>query len=38
MKGRDMFNGDREAYWKGRAQSEINSRNSGRSRGSVSCG
>jgi RHS repeat-associated protein len=35
---RDLFNGDREAYWKGRAQSEINNRNSSRSRGSVSCG
>jgi uncharacterized protein RhaS with RHS repeats len=35
---RDLFNGDRDAYWKGRAQPEINRRNSGGSRVSANCG
>lgn len=35
---RDLFNGDREAYWKGRAQSEVKNRNSGSSKGSMNCG
>lgn len=35
---RDLFNGDREAYWKGRAQSEVKSKNSNGSRGTAKCG
>ncbi|WP_197044123.1 RHS repeat-associated core domain-containing protein, partial [Pseudomonas viridiflava] len=35
---RDLFNGGRDAYWKGRAQSEIKSRNSGGTKISGGCG
>ncbi|MEE4576211.1 HNH/ENDO VII family nuclease [Pseudomonas alliivorans] len=35
---RDLFNGDRDAYWKGLAQSEINKRTSGGTRVSANCG
>ena len=35
---RDLFNWDREAYWKGRAQPEVKSKNANDSRGTAKCG